>query len=65
MGASASLMEIAEQPELTKEIQEDYEKLKAEEKTEVEIEAILRGKYESIINKVWRINFIILERMNE
>lgn len=51
MGASASLMEIAEQPELTKEIQEDYEKLKAEEKTEVEIEAILRGKYESIINK--------------
>ena len=52
MGASASLMEISNQPELTKEIQDEYEKLKAEEKTEEEIETILKAKYEPIINKV-------------
>lgn len=51
MGASASLMEISNQPELTKEIQDEYEKLKAEEKTEEEIETILKAKYEPIINK--------------
>ena len=53
MGASASLMEIADQPELTKEIHEEYEKLKAEEKTEVEIETILKEKYKSFVNKVY------------
>ena len=53
MGASASLMEIADQPELTKQIQEEYEQLKAQEKSEEEIETILRGKFDPIINKVY------------